>query len=340
MLSRLQGAVAPLRRWTLIAGIVACVLAAGLSPGLGREQGILHPHGAVPLAVALSFLVSGVTLPGARLLAAAGNWRLLAFIQAGSLVAFPLAALALRPLLAWLGWPAELVSGFIVLACLPTTIASNAMLTRQAGGDEAGALCSAVAGNLLGLVATPAALAMILGGSGQTPLLTVAGDLLLVVLAPLLAGQLARRWGVAGLPMVMRLLRPLPALAILYLCYTAACAAFSALDPGRLGRVLLLTIAGAAVLHGAALALCWRLSGVRLLLFSRAERIAALFCACHKTLAIGAPLIALLHHGGAPGLVLLPIIVYHPLQLLVGALLADRLRAAGSSAPEAPGARS
>ena len=112
----------------------------------------------------------------------------------------------------------------------------------------------------------------------------------------------------------MRLLRPLPALAILYLCYTAACAAFSALDPARLGRVLALSVAGALVLHAAALALCWRLSGLRVLAFSRAERIAALFCACHKTLAIGAPLIALLHQGGAPGLALLPIIIYHPLQ--------------------------
>ncbi len=91
------------------------------------------------------------------------------------------------------------------------------------------------------------------------------------------------------------------------------------------------------VLHGAALTLCWRLSRARVLAFSRAERIAALYCTCHKTLAIGAPLIALLHHGRAGGLALLPIIVYHPLQLLVGALLADRLRA-GSRAGDAAGA--
>jgi sodium/bile acid cotransporter 7 len=337
MLTRWAAAGAPLRRWALIAGIAACVRAALLAPGLGREHGILQPRGAVPCAVALSFLVSGLTLPGAQLLAAAGRWRLLAFIQAGSLLAFPLAALAARPLLAWLGWPSELISGFVILACLPTTIASNAMLTRQAGGDEAGALCNAVAGNLLGLVATPALLAAVLGASMDTPLLTVAGDLLLVVLVPLLAGQLGRRLGLAAREPAMRLLRPLPALAILYLCYTAACAAFGALDPARLGSVLLMAVAGAMVLHGAALALCWRLSGARLLAFSRAERIAALYCTCHKTLAIGAPLIALLHQSRAPGLALLPIIVYHPLQLLVGALLADRLRA-GAHARDAAGA--
>ncbi len=69
------------------------------------------------------------------------------------------------------------------------------------------------------------------------------------------------------------------------------------------------------VLHAAALALCWRLSARRALAVSRAERIAALYCTCHMTQAIGAPLIALLHHGRGPGLELLPIIVSHPLQL-------------------------
>ena len=316
-----------LRQWFLI-GMALVIALAALVPWIGVRGGPLKPEVTLHLAVAAAFLVSGMTLPLSRLRTASGQWRLHLFIQLFSFVLVPALVWLALPLLRWGGASEVLAHGFIVLACLPTTIASCVIFTRAAAGNEAGALCNSVLGNLLGLIVTPALLLLLLGTHGDAPITTVLGQLSLEVLLPLVLGQLAQV--IAGRRAAgFERLRQLPSVFLLYLIFCVFCATFSTSMPSGAGNDLLLALVGVSLLHGILLAGCWGLSSTRGLGFSRADRIAALFCGTQKTLALGVPMLSILY-GQHPLLawLTLPLICYHPLQLVVSGMLAGRLRKA------------
>ena len=316
------------RHWFLL-GLVLVVVLAALAPAIGSRGGPLHPEITVHLAVAAAFLVSGMTLPLSHLKAEAGRGRLHLFVQAFSFLLVPATVWLFLPLIGWCGGSAALRQGFVVLACLPTTIASCVIFTRAAGGNEPGALCNSVLGNLLGLVVTPALLLLLLGTHGEAPITAVLGQLSLEVLLPLLLGQAAQV--VAGRrAAAFHLLRPLPSLFLLYLIFCVFCTTFSSPAQQGLGRDLLIALVGTCVLHVLLLVLCWWLSAWNRLGFTRGDRIAALFCATQKTLALGVPMLSILYgHDPQLAWLTLPLICYHPLQLVLDGVLATRLRQRG-----------
>lgn len=314
-----------LRQWFLI-GMTLVIALAALVPSIGAPGGPLKPEITLHLAVAAAFLVSGMTLPLAHLRAASGQWRLHLFVQGFSFVLVPALVWLALPLLRWCGASEVLAHGFIVLACLPTTIASCVIFTRAANGNEAGALCNSVLGNLLGLVVTPALLLLLLGTHGDAPITTVLTQLSLEVLLPLLLGQLAQV--VAGKRAKdFERLRQLPSVFLLYLIFCVFCATFSTAMPSSAGHDLLIALLGVVLLHLVLLAACWWLTAIGGLGFSRGDRIAALFCGTQKTLALGVPMLSILY-GQHPQLawLTLPLICYHPLQLVVSGVLATRLK--------------
>ena len=314
-----------LRNWFLV-GLALVIALAALVPWVGAHGGPLYPELTVHLAVAGAFLVSGMTLPLARLREAAGRTRLHLFIQGFCFVLVPALVWLALPLLTWCGASPALAHGFVVLACLPTTIASCVIFTRAAGGNEAGALCNSVLGNLLGLIVTPALLLLLLSTHGEAPITAVLQQLSLEVLLPLLLGQAAQV--IAGTRAAgFERLRQVPSCFLLYLIFCVFCATFSTPTPDGAGRDVLIAVVGASVLHVGLLALSWWLSAWRGLGFNRADRIAALLCSTQKTLALGVPMLSILygHHPQLAWLTL-PLICYHPLQLVISGVLAARLR--------------
>jgi sodium/bile acid cotransporter 7 len=279
------------------------------------------------VAVAIAFLISGLTLPLANLHAAAGRVRLHVFIQGFCFVLVPALVWCARPLLAALGASPELVQGFLVLACLPTSIASCVILTRTARGNEAGALCNSVLGNLLGLVVTPALLVLLLGTHGDAPILNVVRQLSLEILLPLVVGQMVRLLNARRAAGFERL-RPVPSVCLLFLIFCAFCSTFASTMPAGAGRDIAIAIAGAGLLHVLLLGLAWWLTAWRPLGFDRADRIAALLCGTQKTIALGVPMLSILY--GDPtrlSWLALPVLCYHPLQLVIDGVLVTRLRA-------------
>lgn len=313
-----------IRHWFLI-GMVLVIALAALVPTVGARGGPLRPEITLHLAVAAAFLVSGMTLPLSRLRAASGQWRLHLFVQGFSFVLVPALVWLALPVLHWCGASEVLAHGFIVLACLPTTIASCVIFTRTAGGNEAGALCNSVLGNLLGLVVTPALLLLLLSANGDAPITAVLTQLSLEVLLPLLLGQLAQV--VAGrYAGSFERLRPLPSVFLLYLIFCVFCATFSTALPTGAGHDLLIGLVGVALLHIVLLAVCWWLTAIHGLGFTRGDRIAALFCGTQKTLALGVPMVSILYgHHPLLAWLTLPLILYHPLQLMVSGVVAARL---------------
>jgi sodium/bile acid cotransporter 7 len=309
--------------WFLL-GMGAAVGLAWLAPSPGAKGGSLHPELINKLGVALIFFLHGLTLSFQALAAGTRKWRLHLLVQGSTFVLFPLLGLSLL-LAAGAHLGGELRTGLFFLCALPSTVSSSVALTAAARGNVAAAVFNATLSSLLGVVLTPLWLSLVLGASGRAlPLGAVVLDLCVWLVLPLAIGQLARPllggWAQRHKPQINVVDR----LTILLLVYTSFCDSVQG-GVWRSGAAPL-AISGAASLGLllVALALTW-LAG-KALGFDRSDRIAALFCGSKKTLASGVPMARVIF-GGAPSLalILLPIMIYHPLQLVVGGWLAGRL---------------
>lgn len=310
--------------WFLL-GMLAAVVLAWFYPEPGAKGGSLHPEISNKLGVALIFFLHGLTLSFAALASGVRLWRLHLFVQGSTFLLFPLLGLGL-----WLALPSriapDLRTGLFFLCALPSTVSSSVALTAAAGGNVAAAVFNATLSSLLGVVLTPLWLAVVLGtAGGALPLGAVVLDLVLWLVLPLVLGQLARPLLGNFASRQRARINVADRATILLLVYTSFCDSVKGGVWNRGGGAVVTALAAAVVLLALVLAFTW--SAGEALGFERPERIVGLFCGSKKTLASGVPMARLIF-GASPGLglMLLPIMVYHPLQLLVGGWLAARLR--------------
>ena len=295
------------------------VLAAAFAwPGPGSQGGPLHLDTLKPWCIAGIFLCAGLGLPGHRLGAALGSWREHGLIQALSFGLAPLLGLAAAWLAGICGQPESVQAGLVILGCLPTTIGSCVAITGLASGNQGLALVDSVLGNLIGLFLTPLLITLLLGRAGSVPVATVIGQLALLAAAPVLLGQCARL-GFAGW---IDRQRPRIGICSGILLLIVLLGLFSDLASQGLA-------AGAAPVAGLCLLLHLALLGASWMLAARSERpdrIAIAITASHKTAALGIPLITFLFASdSALSMLLLPVVLYHIVQLVVGSMLASHL---------------
>lgn len=309
--------------WFLL-GMAAAVALAWIFPGPGAKGGSLHPELVNKLGVSLIFFLHGLSLSFQALAAGTRKWRLHLLVQASTFLLFPLLGgallLACGPALS-----AELRTGLFFLCALPSTVSSSVALTAAARGNVAAAVFNATLSSLLGVVLTPLWLSVVLGTAGHPlPLGAVVLDLCLWLVLPLGVGQAFRPLLGAWAARHKARISVADRLTILLLVYTSFCDSVQGGVWSRGAGLLALATCVCVVLLAVALALTW--GAGKLFGFDRADRIAALFCGSKKTLASGVPMARLIF-GSQPSLavVLLPIMIYHPLQLVVGGWLAGRL---------------
>jgi len=211
------------------------------------------------------------------------------------------------------------------LCALPSTVSSSVAMTAVARGNVAGAVFNATLSSLIGIFVTPLWIGLLLTTGGQRlPLGTVILDLIIWLLLPLVLGQCLRPFLGELAARYRRYISLVDRLTILLLVYTSFC------DSMKQG---VWTNQGAGMIAGIALGSCALFALVmslvnavsRALHFSEEDRIAAIFCGSKKTLASGVPMAQLIF-GSHPGigLILLPIMVYHQLQLIICASLAGK----------------
>lgn len=309
--------------WFLI-GMMAATALAAVFPEPGAAGGWMHPELVTKLGVALIFFLHGLTLSFAALRAGALNWRLHVFVQCCTFLVFPLIGFALNALLDG-RFASELALGLFFLCALPSTVSSSVAMTATAHGNIAGAVFNATLSSLIGIVVTPLWIAWVTKTSGEpVPIGPVIVDLLKWLVLPLVIGQALRpllgAWAQRYKPRISLVDR----FTILMLVYTSMCDSFQQrVWTGHGGGQIVLLFAVCAGLFALVMALTTAVS--RALGFNREDRIAAIFCGSKKTLASGVPMAKLIF-GAHPGLgmILLPIMIYHPLQLVVCGLLAQR----------------
>jgi len=278
----------------------------------------------VKVAVALLFFLYGARLSPAETWHGLRNVRLHAAILAMTYVAFPLLGLLGRfvtePLL-----PAGLATGVLLLTLVPSTVQSSVAFTGIARGNVAGAVVGASLSNLLGVALTPLLGGLLLAGSGDV---SVSGSTVLAIvlqlLVPFALGTLSRPLTAEAVTRWHPVLGRYDRLTILLVVYTAfsqgaEADVWSHVD---VTSALVVVVACAALL-AVALALCVLLG--RALGLVRADRVPLLFCGSHKSLAAGLPMMSVLFASDDFALAVLPLMLYHQLQLVVCAWLAGRM---------------
>jgi solute carrier family 10 (sodium/bile acid cotransporter), member 7 len=269
------------------------------------------------------FFLHGLRLPRRDVLDAARSWKLQAAMLLFVFGAMPLAGLLLfKGMGAML--PAALATGLLYCAMLPSTVQSAISYSSMAGGNVAASLVGAAVSNLAGIVLTPLLVALVLGATAGVSL---GGDVFIriatMLLLPFAFGQAVQRWLGTWAQRQKAMLSFFDRLVILIAVYVAFAGAVAS---GGLAAVDLITlvmlVAALGLLLIFALAGAW-LTG-DLVGLPRADRISLTFAGAHKSIATGAPMAAILF-GGEAGLIVLPVIIYHMMQLLASAPLASRL---------------
>jgi sodium/bile acid cotransporter 7 len=306
--------------------ILALLCAVGLAtllPPRG-DAAVVVDH-ATTIAVGVLFFLYGTRLSTREALAGARHWRLHGSVLLVTFVAFPLLGIAAHLLVPSVLTP-DLYDGLLFLALLPSTVQSSVAFTSIARGNTAAAVCSASFSNVVGVLMTPLLAGLLLatdGGFSAHALLETAE----LLLAPFVAGQLLRRW---VSPFVMRhqaIFGKVDRGSILLVVYGAfgkgmTQGIWSQVSVGHLLALVVVEI----VLLGLVLALTHQL-GHRMG-FDRGDRIVLLFCGSKKSLASGVPMATVLFPAASIGLIVLPVMLFHQMQLMVCAWLARRYAAA------------
>lgn len=277
---------------------------------------------AVYLAVALLFFLYGARLAPKAILAGIMHWRLQGSVLLATFVAFPIVGLILtaifRPFLA-----PELVFGLMFVSLLPSTVQSSIAFTSIARGNVPAALCCASISNLLGIVVTPLLVGLLLESHGGGLSLTALHDIALQLLLPFALGQLAR-------PLIGTLLgrhKIVTSLvdrgSILLIVYSAFSAGMVADVWSRVSWQGLVLI-GVLDIVMLTIVLVLTTYASRWLGFAKEDEITIVFCGSKKSMASGIPMANILFAGQALGLIVLPLMVFHQIQLMVCASLARR----------------
>jgi sodium/bile acid cotransporter 7 len=219
---------------------------------------------------------------------------------------------------------AELYLGVMFLCVLPSTIQSSIAFTSIAGGNVPAAICSASASNVFAVFLTPLLVSLLVSGRAvESSVAGSFGAIVLQILVPFVAGQLSRPWIGGWVQRSPRLTRGVDQGSILLVVY----AAFSeAVVEGLWKQIPLAALAGLVLvdclLLGIVMITMWTLSS--LFRFDRADRITILFCGSKKSLASGVPIAKVLFDGSIVGPMILPLMLFHQIQLMVCAVLAQR----------------
>lgn len=302
-----------------VLAIIAAAVTASLLPAQGAMVTVVD--GATKVAVAALFFVYGARLKPEQALAGLKHWRLHLTILGLTFVVFPLIGWGLQVLSPWLLSP-SLYAGVLYLTLVPSTVQSSINFTSIAKGNVAGAIVSASASNLLGVVLTPLLCWALMTTSGDlkidpSSVLDIIGQLLV----PFVLGQLSRRWTAEWIASHPRL-KLFDNGVIVLVVYSAFSAGMREHMWQQVDALDLVVVIGVCLVLLAVM-LWGSFWLARRLGFNREDVIAIQFCGTKKSLATGLPMASVLFAGSPVGLLVLPLMIFHQAQLMACGSLAS-----------------
>ncbi|WP_338687853.1 bile acid:sodium symporter [Streptomyces acidiscabies] len=272
-------------------------------------------------AIAFLFFLYGARLSTREALDGLRHWRLHITVLACTFVIFPLLGLATGALVPTI-LTHPLYQGVLFLTLVPSTIQSSIAFTSMARGNVPAAICAGSFSSLIGIILTPLLAAALLGSAGGGFSADSLLEIVLQLLVPFLAGQLTQRWIGGFIARHKKVLGLVDRGSILLVVYSAFSEGmvrgiWHQVSPARLGALLVVE----AVILAVMLALTWY--GGKALGFDRGDRIAIQFAGSKKSLASGLPMASVLF-GAQASLAVLPLMLFHQMQLMVCAVIAKR----------------
>ncbi|MEZ9906281.1 bile acid:sodium symporter family protein [Vibrio breoganii] len=311
------------KEWFLV-GMVLAIALATITPDLGKTGGAIHLDKLTGIGVAIVFFLHGLGLAPSAIKAGLSNWRLHLFIQSATFIFYPLLWVIFGDLfLAYM--PSALAFGFCYLFVLPSTVSSSVAMTSVGKGNVPGAIFNASLSSIIGVLITPFLIQLFMGFEGaQLNLMDSVISIAKLLLLPMLVGQLARPLLLAFAEKHKAVVNKVDKYVILLIVYNAFC------DSVANGIWHTFSIAMLATTIAVCVAVLMVMIhffqwGARKSAFSHEDEVAAVFCGTKKTLAAGVPMAAVIF-GSDPslGMILLPIMLYHPIQIFYCAVMANR----------------
>ncbi|ATA21247.1 sodium/bile acid cotransporter 7 [Gibbsiella quercinecans] len=305
-------------RFTLT--LLTTVLLASFLPARGEFVGWLNIL--TIAAIALLFFMHGAKLSRQAILAGSNNWRLHLWVMFSTFVIFPLLGILFK----WwspVNVSPELYNGFLYLCILPATVQSAIAFTSLAGGNVAAAVCSASASSLLGIFVSPLLVGLLMNVHGDTGSLRQVGTIVLQLLVPFIAGHLSRPLIGNWIERNRKLIGKTDQTSILLVVYAAFSEAVThgiwhQVGIGSMAFIVLVSLVLLAIV------LVVNTYMARKLGFSKADEITIVFCGSKKSLANGIPMANILFPASVVGVMVLPLMVFHQVQLMTCAALARR----------------
>jgi sodium/bile acid cotransporter 7 len=300
--------------------LVGAVVLATLLPASGTGAVIVSQI--AYYAVALLFFIYGAKLNTAALVAGLSNWRLQLLVFGCTYLAFPLLGLGLTSMLSpWL--EPNIALGLLFLAVLPSTVQSSIAFTSMARGNVPAAVCAASISNLVGVFLTPALAALLFHTSGVGVNPNAVFGIGMQILLPFALGQLARplvgKW-IANHKLLTVIVDRGSILLIVYSAFSAGVVAgiWQMVDGSTLAIMIIADIVLLAAIIGLG-SVVGKAAGL-----PREDAAVMLFCGSTKSLASGIPIANILFVGQPISLIVLPLMLFHQLQLFVCAIMAQR----------------
>ncbi|KAI9472870.1 SBF-like CPA transporter family-domain-containing protein [Zychaea mexicana] len=349
------------KRYWFLVGLAFVIMLAILVPDVARQGGYIRAEWTIKWgAVIVIFLISGLSLRTQTLARTVLRVRLHMLVQVINLIFIPFFVFGLVILFfkVHMNLNSLLLIGIVIAACTPTTVSSNVVMTKNAGGNEATALMNAALGNVLGIFVSPALLQVFQEPlidatpenetsstvDGTIDFVSVLKQLGITVLVPLVVGQLIQ-WvfpePIAKFKVKCRL-SDVSSVCLLTLVWST----FSdAIHAGSFGNINAVDVVAVAIINAGFYILfsgtCWFLAylpmphwvpGQRVferLRYSREDTVAVMYCGATKTVALGMPLINVLYQHGDPGkigVLSTPLLLYHVEQLILGNIEVDIMK--------------
>lgn len=311
------------KEWFLVGMVVAIGLAI-LTPNWGKSGGILHLDLVTQLGIALVFFLHGLGLSPKAIAEGVSNWKLHLYVQGATFVAYPLLWLFFgNAFLAYM--PAALAFGFCYLFVLPSTISSSVAMTAVGNGNVPGAIFNASLSSIIGVIITPLLIQLFMGLKGaEMDFWHSVFSISKLLLLPMVIGQLMRPVLLAWSERNKAVVGKLDRYVILLIVYSAFC---DSIDHGiwsdfstelLLVSALICTLVLVVMVHSIQ-------CGAKKAGFDHRDEVAAVFCGTKKTLAAGIPMAKVIFDQDPNlGMILLPIMLYHPIQIFYCAVLANK----------------
>ncbi|MCX8600377.1 MULTISPECIES: bile acid:sodium symporter family protein [unclassified Gilliamella] len=302
--------------------LICVVLTASVFPCEGQTKVVFEYL--TTFAIGLLFFMHGAKLSFQAIVVGIKNWRLHLFIFATTFILFPILGVLMQFLVPTF-LPYELYLGFVYLCVLPATVQSAIAFTSIAKGNVAAAICSASASTLLGVFITPVLVGLLMHtqAAGSMNLLDAISSIMLKLMLPFVLGHLSRRFIGKWVDKYKTVIAKTDRLSILLVVYVA----FSdAVANGIWSKISLLSLIE-IIFYSIVLLTIVLLAttyGSRLLGFNKEDEITIVFCGSKKSLASGIPMASVIFPMSIMGIMILPLMIFHQVQLMICAVLAAR----------------